>query len=55
MPKKQKKGAAKKSARAVKSKSAAPAKRSASKARGPKKEDKYEQSGAPWWKMHLPG
>lgn len=55
MPKKQVKRAAKKPARAVKSKSAVPAKRSTSKTRGLKKDDKYEQSGAPWWKMHLPG
>lgn len=55
MPKKQTKRAAKKPVRVVKSKSAASTGRSASKPRGSKKEDKYEQSGAPWWKMHLPG
>jgi hypothetical protein len=55
MPKKQAKRAAKKPARSGKTKSAAPAKRSASKARTSKKDEKYEQSGAPWWKMHLPG
>lgn len=54
MPKKQTKRAASKP-RAVKSKSATAAKRTASKARGSKKQEKYEQSGAPWWKMHLPG
>jgi hypothetical protein len=54
MAKKQGKVAAKKPARTVKSKSATPAKRSASKGRAAKKEEKYEQAGAPWWKMHLP-
>jgi hypothetical protein len=55
MAKKQAKSATKKPVRTVKSKSATAAKRSVPKARGAKKEAKYEQAGAPWWKMHLPG
>lgn len=54
MAKKQSKSAVKKTARAVKSKSSTPAKRSASKPRKTKKEEKYDQAGAPWWKKHLP-
>ena len=54
MAKKQVKGAKKKSVRIPKSKSTTAKKGATKKSRAPKNGDKYEQTGAPWWKMHLP-
>ena len=53
MAKKQAKRAAKKPARAAQAKSTKK-KSATAKGRASKGDEKYEQTGAPWWTMHLP-